>query len=277
MGPESYIVVGSGVFGASAALELARCKGGAHVMLVDMSLAPNPASASSDVNKIIRADYRDAMYAKLAVEAINHWKSDPLYRSFFHQTGMLFAESEGKGPAALRNLENLGAAEGARLMTVDGARLAFPSLAEANWSGVRGAYYNPGSGWAEADSALAAVVEEAVKYGVQLETAEVSRLLLDKCNPEFGPRWLCKGVITCDGTELFADRILLCSGAATAKILANSAPKDPTLHANGRLTAAAALQVAVRVPPAKWATCRDTPVFANLMPHTSGEMTCSAR
>jgi sarcosine oxidase/L-pipecolate oxidase len=274
MTQESYIIVGSGVFGTGAALELARCKPNATITLIDQCLSPNPAGASSDLNKIIRADYRDSMYARLAVEAMKHWRSDPLLSPHFHQTGMLFAESEGKGPASLRNLQNLGAADGARLMTVDEARGQFPALEGANWNGVKTAYHNPGSGWADADPALKAFVDEAAALGVRLHEAVVSSLVLRLRNTEFGPRWQCNGVVIGDGTELWADKVVLCTGAATAKLLADSAPGEPTLQANGRLVAAAALQCSVRVHPGRRSRCRNTPVFANLMSHTCGTYFC---
>src|ERR1700760_2886098 len=70
----TYIIVGAGVFGASTALHLKRTKPLAKVILID-SLQPNPAAASFDLNKIIRADYRDIFYMKLALEAQNKWQN----------------------------------------------------------------------------------------------------------------------------------------------------------------------------------------------------------
>jgi sarcosine oxidase / L-pipecolate oxidase len=272
MSQESYIIVGSGVFGASSALELARCKPDAHILLLDQQHVPNPSAASSDLNKIIRADYRDPMYAKLALDAMECWKADPLFAPYFHQTGMLFAESDGKGPASLRNLQSLGAADGARLMTVDEARDKFPAFQTANWTGVSTAYYNPNSGWGEADPAMKAMIDEATRLGVVLHEALVARLILEAHETQLGRRWLCNGVVTADGTALRADKVLICTGAHTAKLLADSAPNEPSLQVNGRLVAAAALQCSVRLPPAKWPKCRDAPVFANLMSHTSGKL-----
>jgi sarcosine oxidase/L-pipecolate oxidase len=268
----SYIIVGSGVFGASTALELARSKPDARIVLVDEFDTPNPAGASSDLNKIIRADYRDPMYARLAVDAMKYWKCDPIFAPHFHETGMLFAESEGKGPASLQNLENLGAAGGAKLMTVDEACSTFPALKSANWSGVKTAYYNPSSGWAEADAAMISVLEECQSHGVESCRAKVAKLCLRQQSTDSGSKWICDGIITAEGAVLRADRVLLCTGAATAKLIADSAPGESMLQTRGRLVAAAALQCFARVTPEKWAACKQAPVFANLMSHTAGNI-----
>jgi len=66
----SYIVVGSGVFGASTALTLAQNYPSASVVLVDRTV-PFRESASWDWTKVIRAHYADIVYMQLALEAKN--------------------------------------------------------------------------------------------------------------------------------------------------------------------------------------------------------------
>jgi sarcosine oxidase / L-pipecolate oxidase len=270
---QSYIIIGAGVFGASAALQLKRTKPKAKIILIDR-LRTNPAAASFDLSKIIRADYRDIFYMKLALEAQHEWQNNALYKPYFHQTGMLFAENSAKGPAFLRNYSVLGVPTSARLMAVDEARLAFPALAQANWQGVRKAYFNPLSGWGEAAPALKAVINAAVAAGVQFHTGTVEKLLLrnsvSQSNGANRSMLQCIGVILRGGVELQANNILLCTGAATARLLADSAPSEPMFQAGGRLVASAALSVTVNVDPAKRHFYRDAPVFANLMSHTSG-------
>ena len=59
----NILVVGAGVFGASAALEL-RIRGHA-VTLVDPGPLPHADASSTDVSKIVRADYGgDAFYSR---------------------------------------------------------------------------------------------------------------------------------------------------------------------------------------------------------------------
>lgn len=72
MTPRSVIVVGSGVFGASAALEL-RARG-LDVVLVERSSSLHPDASSTDVSKMVRMDYgSDVFYHELAEAALDGW------------------------------------------------------------------------------------------------------------------------------------------------------------------------------------------------------------
>jgi len=73
----SYIVVGSGVFGASTALTLAQKYPLASVVLVDRAV-PYRESASWDWTKVIRADYADMLYMQLALEAKEFVENRPI-------------------------------------------------------------------------------------------------------------------------------------------------------------------------------------------------------
>ena len=313
--PASYLIIGAGVFGLSTALRLARSKPEARVVVLDRNDVPNPASASYDLNKIIRADYRDPFYMKLALEACAAWEADPLYAPHFHQSGMVFAENVGKCDDMLRNLAALDPSDfcnsssssdndsddcrsrespaaatpatlaAARLLSVEQARATFDSLKEANLQGAQRIYINPQSGWADAVPALLGVVEEAVERGVVFRRAEVTRLLFDERGAEglrlrsgtaakglAAGELRCRGVQTIDGVDLLAERVLVCAGAYTAKLLADSGPRDPMLQAGDRLVAAAALSCTVRVlDPEKRVMHRNGPVLANELPHTAGK------
>jgi sarcosine oxidase/L-pipecolate oxidase len=271
---DSYVIVGAGVFGASAALEIKRSKPQASVILLDRSSFPNPAAASFDLNKIIRADYRDILYMKLALEALAAWESDPLYKPHYHETGMMFAENAGKGPSFLINYKLLGQQTKAQLMPVEMACALFPMLRNANWSGVKQAYYNPRSGWGDAAPALRSVIQAALDLGVVYTQATVEKLSLEDTThqqgPDTVPSYQCVGVELADGLVIKADHVLLCAGAATARLLAQTFPDEAIMQVQGRLVAAAALSCMIRVDPDKWDCYRHAPVLANLMPHTYG-------
>jgi sarcosine oxidase/L-pipecolate oxidase len=301
----TYLIVGAGVFGLSTALHLARSKPGASVVLLDRNDVPNPASASYDLNKIIRADYRDPFYMKLALEACAAWDADPLYAPHFHQSGMVFAENVGKCDDMLRNLAALDSASdsssddsddcaspaamtpapSACLLSVEQARAAFASLGDANLQGAERIYLNPLSGWADALPVLRGVVGEAVARGVVFRRAEIAKLLfVERADMAVGKvakgaaaGLKCRGVRTNDGLDILADRIVVCAGAYTAKLLADSGPGEPMLHAGDRLVAAAALSCTVRVlDPEKRKMHRNGPVVANELPHTAGRFASSS-
>ena len=89
-------VVGGGIFGVSAALELnAR---GHRVSLFDPGPLPHPLAASTDISKVIRMEYgADEAYMAVIEEARDRWQAwnaewteeglGPLY----HETGVLMA------------------------------------------------------------------------------------------------------------------------------------------------------------------------------------------
>jgi sarcosine oxidase / L-pipecolate oxidase len=59
-----------------------------YVDVFDKWPVPSRDAASTDTTKIIRADYIKPIYAKIASEAIELWKTD-LYKGTYHQTGCL--------------------------------------------------------------------------------------------------------------------------------------------------------------------------------------------
>lgn len=88
------VVVGAGIFGLSAALELTAR--GYSVLVVDPGPVPHPLASSTDISKVIRMEYgSDEIYMALAEEARRGWLSwnerwirqsrQPLY----HETGVL--------------------------------------------------------------------------------------------------------------------------------------------------------------------------------------------
>ncbi|PWN40359.1 FAD dependent oxidoreductase [Ceraceosorus guamensis] len=89
-----HIVIGSGVFGSSTALALSRL--GHSVTVLDRSASGYcaPDAASNDLNKIVRADYKDEHYARLAKMAIELWRRDDGLSQCYHEVGLLLHSGE---------------------------------------------------------------------------------------------------------------------------------------------------------------------------------------
>ena len=104
----SYLIIGAGVFGVSTAYHLIKKYPNAHIQLVDRTQYPCPLAASWDWNKVIRADYGDIFYMKLAFEAIQYWRHDPLFSQFYHQSGLINIDNTELGKKILKNYEKLG-------------------------------------------------------------------------------------------------------------------------------------------------------------------------
>ncbi|RQM06696.1 hypothetical protein DH86_00001309, partial [Scytalidium sp. 3C] len=216
---------------------------------------PCPQAASYDFNKIIRADYSEITYAKLALEALETWKTDPLYKSYFHQSGMVVVENTGLGRKIINNYGTLKAASESVLITPEEIRALYSGIfANADYQGIKEVYVNPLSGWAEATPALKKVIDAAVENGVVYVEGDVESLILSSDGN-------CDGIRTKDGRELLATKIILCTGAGTAQLLATSAPEKSDLHVGSRMTAAAVVTGNIKLNKSQLERFQNTPVF----------------
>ncbi|KAL2041194.1 hypothetical protein N7G274_006139 [Stereocaulon virgatum] len=263
--PSSYLIIGAGVFGASTALHLKRSDSTATISLVDGGPLPNTSAASHDINKIIRADYEDVFWMRIALEAIHQWKNNPIYKPYYHKTGMVYAEDMGIARKVIENFKTLCGASPSNIMSVEEAKSSFNGVfSDGNWTGVKESYWSPETGWAEADHALKSVIQAALDHGVSYRESAVQKLIIDK-------HGICSGIITESGTKMMADHIILCTGARTAQLLASSAPHNKDIQTGGRLVAAGAVSCAARLPAPQRDLFQAAPVLFNAMEHTRGE------
>ncbi|PWN46939.1 FAD dependent oxidoreductase [Violaceomyces palustris] len=249
--PTSFIVVGSGVFGSSTALELVRS--GHKVTVLDRSIDgyAAPDSASNDLNKIIRADYSDSHYCSLGKEAISLWRNDPIISTYYHEVGVMFRsgpsnvggdEYVNKGVSNANRKESAGEIErpapgkslppsAFKLNSVQDARAAFPAsvrpylgravegFGKGETLGQTG-FFNPRGGWAEANNACRAVLAEAQRLGAQVvPKAGVESLLFSEQDKQ-----KVVGVKTTDGRTFKADQVILATGCWSRDLLAKLLP-----------------------------------------------------
>jgi len=225
-------------------------------------------AASSDFNKIIRADYPDLVYMKLALDAQDIWRTDPIFRPYYHECGMLFAEEIGMGKASFKNYKALGVDTKSEILSTREALSRFSIFQNANWTGVKENYYSPQSGWGEADEAFRSFFQATCDAGVAFIEAKAEKLLLDA-------EGNCRGVrISEKGTEreFYADRTILCVGPHTEKFLADTAPERSDLQVDGRMIAAAAIQCKAKYPPSQEEKLSKAPIHFLGMWHTHGSL-----
>ncbi|EJT73577.1 sarcosine oxidase [Gaeumannomyces tritici R3-111a-1] len=233
----SYLIVGAGVFGVSTAYHLIRRHPGASVTLLDRDAidAESRVAASWDWNKVVRADYDDPAYCRLALEAQDIFKTDPLWKPYFHQTGVYWICRSDYARDVIAHHKALGRGDDIVAMPVAEARRLYGGIFDdADYSGAKEVLINRASGWAAAGDCLRAVTRAAEELGVRYVVAEASSLELD---PRTGS---CRGLKTADGRTFRADRTILCAGAFTAKLLEMSAAATgvETLSAGDRILAA---------------------------------------
>lgn len=266
--PPSYIIVGSGVFGASTALHLIRKYPDAQITLVDRNAftAPTRVAASWDWNKVVRADYADFDYTRIGWEARSLWKEDPLFNPYYHETGIYWISATGFANKVVENFKRLGVNGGLFSHPVEEAKKLHGGLfADADYTNIKDVLINDHSGWAEAKEALQNVIGAAVKLGVRYVEAEVSRVHFAN-----GTDGAAKGVATKSGDVIEADRVILCTGAYTAKLLLDSAPGRTSLHAGNRLIAAGVTEATVPLNEEQLERFREMPVAINEVPPEKG-------
>jgi sarcosine oxidase/L-pipecolate oxidase len=128
--PSSILILGSGVFGLSTALSLARRSRYAQttITVLDRAEFPSPDGSSIDTSRIIRADYSDPAYAALAAEAQKEWRKQGPGElggdgRYFESGFVLVAESGDQGEDYVRHSwENVQAMIGAGLVEKGGSK-----------------------------------------------------------------------------------------------------------------------------------------------------------
>lgn len=262
----SYLIVGSGVFGASTALQLSKQIPAPSITLVDRLPYPCPIAASYDINKIVRSDYGDIFYCKLGLQTLEKWRNDPLFKKWYHQSGLLKATDRSSElvDKIFQNYKKLGVNVGAELLPPDDLKTKFNGIyADINLTDVDSLLWNPSCGWAEAEYALKDTVKAAVDSGVHYVTASVDKLVFKD------GAWT--GVLTSDGKTLTASKLILSTGAYTAKLLADSAPTQPELQVGDRITAAGVCEAYVELDTKQAEKFKHVPAFVLDANETQGE------
>ncbi|KAK2020466.1 FAD dependent oxidoreductase [Colletotrichum zoysiae] len=261
--PKAFIIVGGGVFGLSTVLWLLARHPGCAIFLVDPTESSNPKAASHDISKILRDDYPNLLYAPLAIEAMSHWRTDGLFKDFYHQVGVLRADPGSHNEKAQSAHRSLGHESGATWMAPDKVRAAWPAFATTDFEGLDRVRYNPNCGWVDAANSLEAVRQHVVDAGATLVVGEVSTLLFDTAGG-------CAGVRLGNGDEL-TGTVVLCTGARTAALLAESAPERKEIHAAHRLAATGAVSFTLKAEGDQKDKFRGIPVLKNTLPSVKGE------
>ena len=163
------IIVGAGINGVSAAIELR--KRGHKVILVDPGPLPHPLAASTDISKAVRAAYgADADYTELAERSIELWRkwNTELGVELYHEIGFLFVRQRAMQPGdfeyeSFKLLEK----RGHKVERIDSAELRkrFPA-----WNAERypDGFLDLEAGYAESGRVVATLVEKAKTLGVEL-------------------------------------------------------------------------------------------------------------
>jgi hypothetical protein len=254
----SYLIIGAGVFGVSTAYHLIQKYPNASVTLIDRDAydAESRVAASWDWNKVVRADYDDKVYCRLALEAQDIFKSDPLWQPHFHQTGVYWACRSDYAQTVITHHKDLGRNDDIIALPVTEARRLYGGLFDnADYTGVKEVLINRASGWAAAGDALRAVTKRCLELGVKYVTADVSTLMFDG-------RGSCTGLKMRSGEVLSATHIIVAAGAFTPTLLEWSAATsgNPGLRAGERILAAGITTGMAQLNEEQYKRFKDMPV-----------------
>lgn len=207
------IVVGAGITGAAAAIEL---KGRGHdVVLVDPGPLPNPLAASTDISKAVRAAYgADADYTELAERSIRRWRkwNAEFGLELYHEVGFLFLRQRPMEPGdfeyeSFRLLEQRG--HRIERMNSDKLRERFPAWCAERYPD---GFLDLEAGYAESGRVVAALVRRAKLTGVELREGSKFAALDETENR-------IRGVVLQNGERLAGDHVVFATGAWTPYLL----------------------------------------------------------
>ena len=275
--PNSILIIGAGVFGISTCLTLLQSKlyDQTSINIVD-AYAPSPASedhpkspnqhdprettASLDSSRIIRPDYPDPLYAKLADQATCLFRngftedSDATERTYT-QPGLVLISSgsdDSRGRIYLnKTSENTlrlargAAAQGSGNSGLEPILLLTSNDVEQVLGCTKGSlpentagYMNPQAGWANASAAMSAIKKQVLSLGHSREaTGKASFQFLGQTTISsltFSPnKTHITGAILSTGAQIHADLTILAAGAWSASLLPSLL--SPRLRASGQV------------------------------------------
>ena len=207
------IVVGAGINGVTAAIELRRRRH--DVVLVDSGPLPHPLAASTDISKAVRAAYgADEFYTELAERSIPLWRKWNIEFAIelYHQVSVMFVCQREMKPGdfeyeSFKILER----RGHKIERMNSTRLwkRFPAWnAQPYHDGV----LELEAGYAESARVVALLIARAKSLGVKLrEGARFSEL------NESDDR--VRGIVLDNGQRIPGDLVVITIGAWTPYIL----------------------------------------------------------
>jgi glycine/D-amino acid oxidase-like deaminating enzyme len=210
-------IVGAGIMGASAALELARR--GARVALIDQAALPNPQGASVDHSKIFRFAYPDAVYVEMAVEALDLWRNleQESARRLLDNAGLLMIGNRDEGFETQTYATLCAAGLETEMLSGEEVAERYPQF---NKAAIPFAAFDPSGGILYADKAVKASIDLARKFGALV--FEHERVVT--IEPNSG-RTLIRSL---SGKQWLADKVLVASGPWTRNLLPEIADKLTT-------------------------------------------------
>ncbi|KAK5041969.1 hypothetical protein LTR13_001774 [Exophiala sideris] len=248
----SILIVGTGTFGLSTAVHLAR-RGFTNIQCLDRFPYPSLDSAGYDVNKIIGMRNDTALTARVSREALAGWQ-EPLFESVWHEVGLITAATNDEAieycRGAYQSWIDCGESDNVQwLESAEDFKNLVPQLRHGSIPRWRG-FFHKRAGWAYAKEALRIMGDEAARLGVRFaagKSATMKSLMLDN-------QGKAMGIVAEDGKRWMADRVVLCTGAWS----------DALVDTEGQLEAKCWTLAHIQLSPDECAAFKNIPVVMNL-------------
>lgn len=201
------LIVGAGVFGLSTALEL-KNRGYSDVTVMDRYLPPVVDGSSVDISRVIRVDYADPLYARMAREALEGWTTT--YRDHYYSSGFVMLAQKPGHPYIEQSME-ISRSSGVALDVCEDASQAreiYPCI-PSKMAGLK-AYVNRRGGWADAEQSIRQLSMQCSLAGVSFITGPRGRVLSLRYEDE-----RVVGVNVAQGGPVLASQVILATGAWT--------------------------------------------------------------
>jgi sarcosine oxidase / L-pipecolate oxidase len=225
MNSPDILIIGGGVFGVTAALELRARR--YQVAVLDRGPIPHPQATSSDISKVVRLEYgADEQYMALVEAALPTWRrwNEALGEKLFHEVGLLILT---------RNHMTAGGFEyesyqmlrrrGHRPARLAGSEISrrFPAWQPGVYTD---GFYHAAGGFVESGRLLQALVERAGQMGVAFYPDRPVQALVNSNGRVTGVRLE-------DGRLVGAGHIVVAAGAWSLLLVPELAP---FMHAVGQ-------------------------------------------
>lgn len=215
-----FLIIGGGIFGLSAALSLRERE--YSVALINPDALPHPLAASTDISKIVRAEYGpDQQYFNMAMASIKGWETwnQMLERPVYRETGLLMLmQKDRNAPEQSFERESVARLQTAGLATQwlsEGQiRSRYPAI---NADFFPYAHFNPRAGYVASGAAIRLLAAYAKKRGVIIREGQTARKLIIEDGQ-------LREVQTREGMRFSAGQTIVAAGAHTPCLVPDLQP-----------------------------------------------------
>lgn len=213
MTEQTITVVGAGIYGVTAALELRQR--GHTVRLLDPGPLPHPLAASTDISKAVRMDYgSDDDYIQMMIAAFPKWRewNKQFGTTLYYEPGVTFFTQAPLEERAYEYESYLAAEKYGfkpERLTPEIMRQRFPA-----WNSERyvDGFYNPTGGYALAGKVLRTLTRYAQSLGVELHEGQSFDHFIENGS-------VVGGVVTKSGDRFESEIVVVAAGQWTPHIL----------------------------------------------------------